>query len=384
MTSPKPTICQVVLSLNPGGLERMVLDMVRGLSADGYPCLVYCLQEPGQWGEELERTGTPVRLVKKQEGIDLSLPGKLARHLRQDKVDLFHSHNKGPLLYTCLASALSGVPLVSTKHGRNDPDRWDELWLNRFSALFCKAIVAVSDDALQVVRQREHIPARKVAMIHNGVDTEHPAADPARLAALRQEFGIEPDDLVIINVARLSFEKNHALLLEAFGLLAPEMPTAKLLLVGDGQKRQALQKQAADLGLSERIIFAGMRDRVPEILQLAHVFALSSDIEGLSISILEAMAAGLPVVATDVGGNRELVTPSQNGLLAPPRAAAELSQALARVLSDQDLRLGMGQESRRRVCRDFSLRGMVRRYEELYLRLLGLVPAASGASEGRP
>lgn len=348
----------------------MVLDMVNGLTADGYPCVVYFLQSPGEWGEQLAQSGTPVRLVKKKEGIDLSLPWRLARHFRQDGVSLIHSHNKGPLLYTCLASLLSNLPLVSTKHGRNDPDKWEELWLNRLAGLLCRAIVAVSDDAWQVVRERERIPARKVHMIHNGVATEHPPPDEARLAALRAEFGITPEDLVIINVARLSFEKNHALLLEAFSRLARQLPRAKLLLVGDGQKRPALESQARELGLAGRVVFAGMRSGVPEILRLAQVFALSSDIEGLSISILEAMSAGLPVVATDVGGNRELIVPEQTGLLVPPRAADELAEALARVLGDEPWRQSMGQEARLRVCRDFSLEGMVRRYEELYQRLL--------------
>ncbi len=360
----------MVLRLVTGGLERVVLNLVRGLVADGYPCMVYFLEAPGEWGHELEQIGAPTRLIKKQEGIDLSLPLRLARAYRQDGVALAHSHNIGPLLYTTLASRLSRVPLISTKHGRNDYNKWQELWLNRFAGFCCRAIVAVSDDAFQVARDIEHIPRRKLSMIHNGVVTDHPPADQARLVALRAEWGLEPGDLVIVNVARLSREKNHALLLEAFSRLLPQIPQAKLLLVGDGQERAFLRQTAANLGLDGRVIFAGMREGVPDILSLAHVFALTSHLEGLSISILEAMSAGLPVVATDVGGNRELVAPGRTGLLVPPRDVEKLQAALSQVLGDAGLRQRLGQAARQRARDEFSVQGMVRRYEELYQRLL--------------
>ena len=214
-----------------------------------------------------------------------------------------------------------------------------------------------------------HVPGRKVTTIINGVDCHRFACPPAARDRLRVELGVRDSDLVIGSVGRLSYEKNYGLLLDAAAGVLTRFPI-RVLLVGDGPETDSLRSQAASLGLEDRVIMPEERRDVPELMSAMDVFVLPSLIEGLPNTVLEAMCAGLPVVATSVGGTPDVVAHGVSGFLVPSNNAAALGEALESLLGDGDLRREMGLSGHRLAQTKFSMERMVREYEALYERVV--------------
>ena len=231
----------------------------------------------------------------------------------------------------------------------------------RIASLFSSVVVAVSEDCARLAMTEEGVPATRLRMIHNGIDTE----------------AITPPDLTegrlgrrAISVGRLAAVKDLGTMLKAVQRVTKSFPDFRLQLVGDGPERESLQSLVGDLGLGASVEMLGERRDIAERLTESDIFVQSSVSEGLSLGLLEAHAAGLPIVATDVGGNAEVVLHGTTGLLVPPRDPAKLAEALMELLADPDRALAMGHRGRLRVKEEFDLRKVVQRYEELYLELL--------------
>jgi len=251
-------------------------------------------------------------------------------------------------------------------------DRWAPLKKNirrkveRFASLKLDCAIAVSEAVRRELIDDVGIPARKVVLIHNGIDlTPVPLGD---LTARRETLRLSSEEIVLVAVGRLAEIKNYNMLLEAFARAVKELPVLRLVMVGDGPERAKLEATAMHLGLSDRVHFLGARDDVREWLALSHVFVLPSLYEGISIALLEAMAAGLPAVATQVGGNPEVVTDQQNGILVESGDVEGFARALVVLARDEALRERMGRAARKRIEMKFDLNRSVRQYEEIYLR----------------
>ena len=364
----RPVVAHVVLSLGVGGLEQVVVNLLSKLNNGAFQPIVCCLVEKGVWAQRLEQQGIPVFLVKKKPGLDVSLPFRLARFFQRKHVALIHSHNINPHLYSSVAALLSGIPLVHTKHGRNNPRDAKEILMNRLASRLTRRIIAVSDDARQVMTEVERIPIDKTLTIPNGLLVEtFEKAGPGRL---RKEFGFQDGDFVAGIVARLSFEKCHLLLLRALTIARMGCSNLKLLIVGDGSMEQEIRALIKDLELGDHVVLAGRRDDIPGILKAMDLFVLCSFTEGMSVSLQEAMAAGLPVVATDAGGNRELVVPGQTGWLVPPQDPERLAEAIGCCARSPELALAYGLAGQGRIRDHFSLSSMVGGYEALYEGIL--------------
>lgn len=364
------TVMQVVISLRTGGLERLVLDLTRLAPQEGLRSAVAVLDQPGELADHLD-PGVPLALLRKRPGLDFSLVGGLRRFMRQHQVDVIHAHNPGAAFYAGLAARLERRPMVTTLHGANfEGDRTLRL-MTRLSARLGRYLVCVGQEARATAQASEKVPAGRLRVIHNGVDVARFAPDPTTRDRLRRSLGIAENQAVIISVGRLSFEKDCVTLFEALRELAGHGRQPRLWLVGDGPQMPAYQEAVGQLGLDQAVRFWGNRQDVAELLSAADVFALSSLSEGISIAILEAMACGLPVVATAVGGNPELVQDGRNGLLTPPRAPRALAQALARCLDDPQWSRGLGREGRALAQGRFSLQAMVGAYARLYHEVRG-------------
>ena len=360
-TPVKPLIAHVVLNLKVGGLERVVVDLIKGLRDSNYSCVVCCLETRGEFAADVDALGVPLYVFHKKHGRDFSTIFRLAHFLREHNVALVHTHNPGAHIYGMLAAGLARVPVrVHTRHGRNFPDDKKRVWINRILSWGTDVIVPVSDDAGLVATNVEHISPKKIHRIWNGIDTNlyTPHHDPVA------------GPPVIGTVARLSPVKDQGTMLVAFRHVLEEIPDARLMLAGDGPCAIKLQEQAAKLGLNGHVDFLGRCSNIPEVLKQMSIFTLSSTTEGLPMTVLEAMAAGLPIVATDVGGNRELVQPPQCGLLVPARDASALSRAYIDLLRDPQRRAQMGAASRARAVQYFSIDHMLAEYKKLYDRLL--------------
>ena len=387
-------VAHVVLNLKVGGLERVVVNLVRGLRQTRYRSIVCILEEAGEFATEVESLGAQIQLFGKKPGIDWRCIWKLAQFLRREHVDIVHTHNMAPHFHGLAAAILAGVPVrTHTKHGRDNPTNQRSVRLNHFLSRFTHMIVPVSDNAAEVVRQIEKVSSRKVQRIWNGVDTglykpEVRAASNETPSPATQKSEVRSP--VIGTVARLSSEKDQKTMLQAFKLVLDQwgqtadsplssdvqpltsdpLPHPRLVIVGDGPCLAELRNEAKRLDITGQVDFLGARSDIPELLNSFTIFTLSSITEGISMTILEAMACGLPVVATDAGGNREIVQPPQCGLIVPAYDPQALAAAYLELIRDPAQRAQMGVTGRHRVIEYFSLQSMVEQYAKLYAELL--------------
>jgi sugar transferase (PEP-CTERM/EpsH1 system associated) len=371
----------VVLGLDVGGLERVVLRLLERLDRARFAPSVVALERAGALAHELEHLDVPLTVMPRKDRLDPALAFRLARVLREHDARVVHTHNPTPHLYGAVAAGLARPVLrpdaaprvVHTKHGRNYPTEPRKVGVNRVASALTDRVVAVSEDAREVAVAIERVPAHKVVTILNGVDTDE-YRPRGHVDAARARLGVASGGFHVGCVARLSPEKDHATLLAAFAALLRDRPDAHLTLVGDGTERDRLEGLARELGLASAVTFAGMRDDVAEVLDAFDVFALSSLTEGISLTLVEAASAGLPIVATDVGGNAEIVADGDTGLLVRPADPSALAGALARIAATER-RAAMGLRGRERMIARFGAAEMTRAYEALYDELL---------HEGRP
>ncbi len=331
---------QVVLSLRVGGLERVVLDLVQNASEE-FRLLVCCLEEPGAWGSEAPHVVT----LGKRPGMDGRLFWKVARLARAEKVDVIHTHNSAAHIYGAIGGKLAGVKVLHTEHGKNLGEEARAFRLNRWAGRFTDLTVAVSEKIGREAREHEGVPADRLALVANGICIE-------RFALPRQSAGRR-----IGTVGRLVREKNYPLLLRA----VTAIPNVDLVFVGDGPLREELEGEAGP-----RVQFLGQRADIAELLARFDVFVLSSSTEGMSIALLEAMAAACPIVVTAVGGNTELIQHEVTGLVVPPEDAIALRAAIERLLTDRTLANRLGAAAREVARQRYSVAAMTQRYEEMW------------------
>ena len=367
-------VTHVVENLEIGGLEKVVLSLAHYLDPVRYRSSIVCLGYGGELLTEVEKAGVAVHVLDKSQGFDPLLVWRLARLFRRVGTDVVHCHNMGPLVYGALSSRPGGASgLVYTAHGMKTSAETKPAMFEKLGLI--DDFVTVSDDAHRIAIKTAGVRPDRVFTVINGVDVDLfdrvARAEASVIAQRRESIGVRADAKVFGIVARLSPAKDHATLLLAFAPVAAEFRDARLVLVGDGELRANLESRAADLGLTDQIVFLGSRHDVPELLSVFDCFVLSSYTEGLAVTLLEAMAAGLPVVATNVGGNAEVVKDGHTGVIVPSRDADSLSRAMRWVLEHGDEALGMGRRGRDRVAELFSIEAMVRNYRERYDRIAG-------------
>jgi glycosyltransferase involved in cell wall biosynthesis len=259
--------------------------------------------------------------------------------------------------------------VIHTKHGRGVAEGHLARALSRVATAWTFRLVTVSEDAARVALDIDRVPAEKLLVIHNGIDVERFSAGGT---------GAGKTGGRAVTVGRLDPVKDQTTMLRAVRLVVDKVPGFRLDVVGDGPSRPELEALRSTLGLGDHVRFHGYRDEVGPYLASADFFVLSSTSEGVPLALLEAMASGLPGVATDVGGIREVIVPEKTGYLVPAQSPEALADAMLRIQSDLGNLDRMGRAARRRVEDEFSLRSVVRRYEELYLQ--SLRPSASAAS----
>lgn len=372
MTTGAPLAVEMVLpSLATGGMETMAAALARALARRGHRVGVTCLETEGDLAEGLRQTGIPVSLIPCPGTTPLLRPHPgLREHFAAQALDVVHAHN-GVWAKSALAARAAGVPaVIHTAHGFSFGEPWFEDPLRWWAGLRTDRVAAVSAPLREHLIHKTRIPASRVVTIINGIDTTR-FAPYGRTGVLREALGIGPDIPLIGCVARLDPVKNPGLLIDAMALLAPHLPDARLVFVGDGPLRPFLQERVQALGLGGRVLFAGTFADTAVVYRDLDAFVLPSVSEGTSISVLEAMASGTPVVATAVGGTPELLDGGACGALVPSGDARALSDALRRLLADPVERGRMARAARERVLAQFSHADMVRSYERLYRQAAG-------------
>ncbi|WP_437297625.1 glycosyltransferase [Sorangium sp. So ce426] len=362
-------IAHVVSSLKAGDAGRVVVDLTALQRAAGHHVTVIAIAEDpdGPRAEQLRRRGVEVHLLPKRRGLHVSMTARLVALFRARGISLVHAHDLQPLLYAAPAGWLHRVPVVHTKHGASD-DLQGRRWLRSAAAAFVDAHVAVSRPAAEALVNQGQVSAETLHVVASGLDLSRFAPDPVARARVRAELGISQRAWVLGSVGSLSAVKNHAMLLRAAAQALPE--DGRLLLAGDGPERARLVALARELGLSERALFVGGRHGVPQILAALDAFALTSVAEGLPLAMLEAMAAGLPVVATAVGGVPTALTDGYTGFLVPSGDAEALAARLTELRDDPALAARMGRYGRKVTLQRYSAARMAERYMDLYTLLL--------------
>ena len=368
----------VVTHLKGGGKEQCVVNLANQLPAAGVRTIVICLESGGRLAKNIRHPDVPVIEMHKRPGNDVTLPFRLARVLRERQVTVVNSHNWGPLVEGTVASAIAGCAIVHTQHGldyevghqRHGAKRWWRLAAKRLVARRLAAVIAVSSEVATMVAQEWRAPALPVSVILNGVGAIA-TPDAATREAIRSELGAGPADVLIGSVGHLRPVKDYVTLVEAFGTARQRCPALRLVLAGDGPSRADVERAVDRTGTTDVVRLLGVVRDVPRMLPALDVFALSSISEGLSIAILEAGSAGLPVVATRVGGNPEIVEDGQSGLLVPAGQPGAMADALARIGQDAALRAKMGARGREIVEQRFSLSRMAADYAGVFASAAG-------------
>jgi glycosyltransferase involved in cell wall biosynthesis len=365
-----------------GGAEMVTANILRRLDRQRFAPELCCLKERGSLGEELA-SEIPVHHGLLSGKYDLRVWPRLTRLLGSRQIDAVVTVGAGDkMFWGRLAAWRAGVPVIlSALHSTGWPDRVGRL--NRLLTPITDAFIAVADAHGRFLVQEARFPENKVTVIRNGVDTDRfaPGHD---VIAVRRELGLGDTDPVVGIVAALRPEKNHELFLEMARRVVSHLPAARFLIVGEGPRREALDRMSRELGLQSHVQFLGSRNDVPRLLSALDVFALTSHVEANPVSILEAMSIERPVVATNVGSIHEAVIDGKTGFLAPPGDAAKFSERILQLLHAPLLAHSMGTSGRQAVVRNWSLEAMVAGYERLiesvYDRKLSIDSCQSSAA----
>ena len=355
---------QLIECSEPGGAERMLLQLACNLTGP-YDATVGLLTS-GWLEDKVKQAGLPYIMLGGAAGRDWQVIADVVRAIRAGSISLIHAHEFYMGVIGAVVSRLTGVPLVVTIHGKNYyPDKMRRRLMLRMTAAQACGFVMVSEELKQFVCAITRVPQEDVQVIHNGVALE-PFGGESHTVDLRAQAGIPQNVRVIGTVGALFPVKGQRYLIEAFRQVRTRMATAHLVILGEGQEREALEHQAQQLGVRDSVHLLGFREDVLALLPQMDVVVLPSLSEGLPLALLEAMAAMRPVVVTQVGGIPEVVQDGMTGFLVPPGDAEALAAQLLRVLANPGLAAQLGAAGRDIVRARFSHSAMLGKYQSIY------------------
>lgn len=363
-------IVHVVYSLGMGGQERIISDLAFSQRKQGHEVAIFSLtRKDGPFHEMLEGYGIRIFEFHKRDGFSPSLLFKICSQLRNLSADVVHTHNHMPNLYGAIAGFLSRTPtVINTRHGYGGvkTNRRQEA-IFRFSSLFTYRVVAVSKALVDHYIGIRAVSAEKVVCIPNGIDVKkYSSASPSDRSDFRKELGISSNTPLCGIVSRLSSEKNLFLFIDAVRRVTNKMPTAMFVIAGDGPERNALSAHISGNSLDDNVLLLGQRNDIPRLLSALDLFVLCSKTEGMPLTLIEAMAAGRPVIATDVGGVREVVEDGRTGIVIPSGDEVVLSEKMLELLLDRRKSKSLGSAAKERAFSHFHLSSMVDSYFKLY------------------
>ncbi len=376
-------IMHVLDNLGKGGLENGLANLIENLDPGRYEHVVCAVRSLGPNAERVQAAGARVMCLEKRAGFRLQVLS-LARVIQDVRPDVVHSRNWSAIEAVIAARWANCRGVIHGEHGLEADTSAREPWrrshFRRLVFELAHRVLSVSGQLRDLHSKRTGFPARRITVIHNGVDSERYRPDELVRARVRAEFGIPERQFCIGCVGNLTPVKDYLTTLKGVGAFDASGGDWRLIVIGEGSERSSLVEFVrANPQLQHRVTFLGLSHRVAEFLAAVDVYLLSSMIEGISNSLLEAMASGLPVVATAVGGNPEVLTHGESGLLFPAGDFHRLAEILRNLQDRRELRMMLGRQARRRVCEEFSIGSMVRRYEEVYEGLTATPPGRMAA-----
>lgn len=367
-------ILQVAETLLPGGAENVVATLAIHADRTRFIPEVAALSESGELADRIQKEGIPIHVVGKGRGFDVGALRRLRRLIREGRYDLIHTHNPIANHWTIVASRFvrKAPPIVLTEHSIHYPGRiaWWYPGVRTLFGLGNRVIVGVCEAVTESHRRLDPANRRRYRTIHNGIEPiVRPTAET--IEARRRKLDLLPKDRVVGSVGNLRSAKAHDDLLESFVVVSKAVPEARLLVVGDGPLRSELSARAERLGVAGSVRWLGRRTDVPEILPVFDVFVLSSRREGFPVALLEASSAGVPIVATNVGGVGEVIRDRVTGRLVPPERPDLLASAALECLMDPESASTMADAARRLFLEEFTAETMTGKTQALYSEILG-------------
>ncbi len=365
----KTKIVHISHDLDLGGLQRVIVNICRTIDRSVFDVSVICLRGLGCFTSEIEGLGITVYLIpQKKHGTDYFSFLKVAKLLRKIKPDVIHTHNTQPFIDGVIAALLCGVKrVIHTDHARSFPDKRRYMFAEWVMSHFAFRVVGVSDHTSMNLMKYEHISVSKIETIPNGID---PAAYQIQIdkSKKRQELGLPKSGPILGVAVRLCEQKGVSYLLKAFVSVVKHIPQAVLVIAGDGELRSELENETKQLGIQRNVFFLGLRLDIAELLKLFDVYVLPSLWEGLPMILLEAMAAGCPVIASNVGGVSTAIIDGKTGILVNPAEHVQLTDAIIGLLSDGHRREEFSSNGSKLFYEQFDSKIAVQKYSQLYVQ----------------
>ncbi|WP_018868154.1 MULTISPECIES: TIGR03088 family PEP-CTERM/XrtA system glycosyltransferase [unclassified Thioalkalivibrio] len=374
----RPCVAHVIHRLDVGGMENGLVNLLNHMPAERYRHAIICMTDYTRFSERLQREDVTLHALHKREGKDLGVHRRLWRLLRELRPAIVHTRNLATLEAQVIATLAGVRARVHGEHGWDiadlDGSRDKHRHMRRLVRPLVGRYIALSRHQMDYLQQRIGVSPERLTHIYNGVDTRrfHPR-EGVRTGPWPSNFA-GPEDIVIGSVMRMQAVKAPLDLVEAFIALRENAPVPfdrlRLVIVGEGPLRESALQRLEAAGVAQQAWLPGAREDIPQCLRAMDLFILPSLAEGICNTILEAMASGLPVIATKVGGNPDLVAPGETGTLVPAGMPAALADAIADGLASPDARERMGQAARARAKAQFSMDAMVEGYLGVYDNLL--------------
>lgn len=374
MSDNRINVLWLIKGLGSGGAENLLVSAARHIDRDRFNYSVaYFLPWKNALVNDLEDAGLPVTCLNQRKSYDLRAMVALNRKLRKDRIDILHAHLPYSGIVGRLASKFTPVKaVVYSEH--NVWERYHRLthFANKMTFKWNDAVVAVSEDVENSIRNGMNVNGRpKLGTIANGVDVDRLSSICKESGWLKTELGIPAENKIVVNVANFTPKKRHIDLLKAARKVVDEEPATSFVLVGQGPLAEEMKSAAAEMGLADNVFFTGLRDDAREIIAASDLFVLSSQFEGMPISVLEAMGTHTPVLSTRVGGLPEMIVDGEEGMLVDQGDPDKLAVSICSLLQDEKKRHSLADGAYVRARDEFDVRTMVRKTEELYLELTG-------------
>ena len=368
----KIKILQITANLGIGGLERVVVNLCKNLNPHLFNVAVCCLKFKGEFASELEQNNITVHLLSEHKPIkpDYTAFWKLKNVYKKYAPHIIHTHNTNSFIDSTIATFFKKIPcIVNTDHGRDFPGHWKERIFESLLSRKADAFVAVSDDIKKNLMHYEWISEKKIKVIHNGI-----SGDDYDIQINKQtkteNLGLSKYDKLIGLGVRLTKQKGIVHLINAIPEVLKSFPKTGVVIAGKGPLKPELLELCWQNRISDHVHFIGPRLDLPEIINILDIFVLPSEWEGLPLALLEAMAAGRAIIATEVGANAQVIEHEKSGLLIKPKNPKKLSEAICNLLNDEKKRILFGKNAKKRFYESFSAKIMAKNYENLYMNIL--------------
>lgn len=364
-------ILHITYDMGIGGTEQVIKNLITGANTSEVAHHLCCIESPlGPWGKTLQASGIPVFSFNRKPKLDRKLIANIRRIIKGNKIQIVHAHQYTPFTYGFFASRGTGAKLIFTEHGRFYPDSSSRKrrLVNRALFPFVDKVTAISEATKQAMVQYEVIPAKQIEVIYNGIHAITPTSTEDQ-QALRNELGIPEHALIFGTIARFDTIKNQTLMIRGFAKALNTHSNIRLVLVGDGPERETLAQLVDELDLQDAVHFTGYQPEPKRYINLFDAFLLTSLSEGTSMTLLEAMSVGKPCIASNAGGNPEIVSHEKTGLIFPSENEPELVNAMNRLIADEALRARFSAEAIGTFDARFTAAVMQKRFMAIYKSL---------------